>query len=91
MRERVREVSFLLDRETFHRVWAWLGDHRAMSTAITALRRGHPYAFALNTRTTQWTWTAYPVSELPVLPHPPGHPRHEHPGAPSPAPSTVTT
>ncbi|MEV4907055.1 hypothetical protein AB0N46_20750 [Streptomyces albidoflavus] len=67
VRESVRAVSVALDRETFHAVWGWLGDHRAVEAAVIELRRGKPYAFTAATPATSWTWTAYPVSVLPLL------------------------
>lgn len=67
VRESVREVSASLDRETFHLVWGWLGDHRAVQAAVVELRRGEPYTFAVEGRTDRWRWTAYPVSALPLV------------------------
>lgn len=66
VRESVRAVSSSLDRETFHAVWAWLGDHRAVQAAVVELRRGKPYTFTVAGSAGRWTWTAHPVSVLPV-------------------------
>lgn len=67
VRESVREVSASLDRHTFHAVWGWLGDHRAVQAAVVALRRGEPYTFTVASRSEWWIWTAYPVSALPLV------------------------
>lgn len=67
VRESVRAISPLLDRETFHIVWGWLGDHRAVRAAVVDLRRGKPYTFTVPTLTGRWTWVASPVSVLPIV------------------------
>lgn len=67
MRESVRSLTPRLDRPTFHRVWAWLGDHRGVDAAVRELRRGRQYAFELVTPIGTWKWTVYPVSALPVI------------------------
>lgn len=66
MRESVRGMTPRLDRDTFHRAWAWLGDHRGAAVAVQALRRGQLYAYELDTPAARWRWTAYPVSVLPL-------------------------
>ncbi|MFJ4689310.1 hypothetical protein [Streptomyces sp. NPDC088789] len=67
VRESVRTVAPLLDREDFHSMWGWLGDHRAMDVAVVALRQGRPYAFTTATPGDGLlTWTASPVSVLPL-------------------------
>ncbi|GAA1919729.1 hypothetical protein [Streptantibioticus ferralitis] len=66
VRESVRAASVDLDRATFHRVWGWLGDHRAVQAAVVELRRGKPYTFAVPAPAGRWTWIAYPVSVLPL-------------------------
>lgn len=70
VRESVRGISASLDRKTFHVIWAWLGDHRAVQAAVIELRRGKPYVFALTGETAAWKWTAYPVSVLPLMSRP---------------------
>ena len=67
VRDSVREVSASLDRETFHFVRGWLGNHRAVQAAVVELRRGQPYTFAVPVREARWTWTAYRVSVLPLV------------------------
>ncbi|MEV7085913.1 hypothetical protein AB0O07_08465 [Streptomyces sp. NPDC093085] len=67
VRESVRQLSPTLDRETFHYVWGWLGDHRAVNAAVLSLRRGTPYGFALETSIGLWTWSVRPVSVLPAI------------------------
>ncbi|MFE7461815.1 hypothetical protein [Streptomyces sp. NPDC057554] len=76
IRESVRWLTPRLDRDTFHRAWAWLGDHRGVEAAVRTLRRGQPYAYELDTPAARWRWTAYPVS---VLPFPLHHLPNEHP------------
>ncbi|MEV7423906.1 hypothetical protein [Streptomyces sp. NPDC091212] len=67
VRESVRELSPTLDRQTFHFVWGWLGDHRAVDAAVLDLRRGMPYGFSLGTSIGLWTWSVYPVSVVSVI------------------------
>lgn len=67
VRESVRAISTSLDRETFHSVWGWLGNHRAVEAAVVELRRGKPYTFTTATSAGRWTWTAYAVSVLPAI------------------------
>ncbi|MEU4931053.1 hypothetical protein AB0G54_31890 [Streptomyces yokosukanensis] len=67
VREAVRSISSTLGRETFHAVWGWLGDHGAVHAAVVELRRGKPYTFTVPSPAGRWTWTAYPVSVLPVV------------------------
>lgn len=67
VREAVREISPALDRKSFHLVWGWLGDHRAVQAAIEDLRKGQPYVFSVTALVGHWTITAYPVSVLPVV------------------------
>ncbi|MEW1720094.1 hypothetical protein [Streptomyces sp. NPDC093109] len=67
VRESVRGLSPTLDRETFHYVWGWLGDHRAVDAAVVGLRRGKPYGFALGTSIGLWTWSVCPVSVLTTI------------------------
>lgn len=69
VREAVRDLSPSLDRKTFHIVWGWLGDHRAVQAAIEDLRRGQPYAFSVTASAGRWTVTAHPVFVLPVVEH----------------------
>jgi hypothetical protein len=67
VRESVRTVAPLLDRDVFHTVWGWLGDHRAMDASVIALRQGRPYTFTTTTPDDGLlTWTAAPVSVLPL-------------------------
>ncbi|WP_369392768.1 hypothetical protein AB5J72_38235 [Streptomyces sp. CG1] len=67
VREAVRSISSTLERETFYAVWGWLGDHGAVHAAVVELRRGKPYTFTVPSPAGRWTWTAYPVSVLPVV------------------------
>ncbi|MGW3199229.1 hypothetical protein ACWDBD_32620 [Streptomyces sp. NPDC001118] len=67
VREAVRDISSTLDRETFNAVWGWLGDHAAVHAAVVELRKGKPYTFTVPSPAGRWTWTAYPVSVLPVV------------------------
>ncbi|WP_442737938.1 hypothetical protein ACQUSN_07465 [Streptomyces pseudogriseolus] len=67
VRESVRGISFTLERDAFHAVWAWLGDHRAVRTAVTALRNGEPYRFSLDFPSGRLTWTVHRVCELPLV------------------------
>ncbi|MER6546744.1 hypothetical protein [Streptomyces sp. NPDC001250] len=67
VREAVRSISSTLEREAFHTVWGWLGDHGAVHAAVVELRRGRPYTFTVPSPAGRWTWTAYPVSVLPVV------------------------
>ncbi|MGA5047714.1 hypothetical protein [Streptomyces arboris] len=78
VRESVRWLTPRLDRDAFHRAWAWLGDHRGAEAAVQTLRRGQPYAYELGTHAARWRWTAYPVSVLPS-PLPLCHLPNEHP------------
>lgn len=64
-RESVGWLTPRLDRDAFHRAWAWLGDHRGAEAAVQTLRRGQPYAYELDAPDALWRWTAYPVSVLP--------------------------
>ncbi|MCX4659125.1 hypothetical protein [Streptomyces uncialis] len=67
VRESVRTVAPLLDRDVFHTMWGRLGDHRAVDGAVIALRRGEPCAFTTATPGGGLlSWTAYPVSVLPL-------------------------
>jgi hypothetical protein len=66
MRDSVRETFPALDRESFGRAWAWLGDHQGVDVAVRKLRRGRPYSYALNTAAGTYTWTAHLVSVLPL-------------------------
>lgn len=66
MRDTARNTVFVLDREAFASVWHWLGDHRAVDAAVIELRRGYAYTYTVPTPTGYWTWTAYPVSVLPM-------------------------
>ncbi|MFD5553765.1 hypothetical protein ACFWIA_07985 [Streptomyces sp. NPDC127068] len=90
VRESVHTVAPLLDREVFHTMWGWLGDHRAMDASVVALRRGEPYAFTTATPGGGLLrWTASPVSVLPLagpgclLAGPPPRPASLPPAAPS--------
>ncbi|MFJ5029520.1 hypothetical protein ACIQB5_15655 [Streptomyces sp. NPDC088560] len=67
VRESVRDISSTLEREAFHAVWGWLGDHGAVHAAVVDLRKGRPYTFGVPSPAGRWTWTAYPVSVLPVV------------------------
>ncbi|CAM5550910.1 hypothetical protein ACTFBT_16610 [Streptomyces microflavus] len=69
IRESVRWLTPRLDRDAFHRAWAWLGDHRGADVAVQTLRRGQLYAYELDTSAARWHWTAYPVSVLLPPPH----------------------
>ncbi len=66
VREAVRAIGPELDRDTFHRVWAWLGDHPAARDAVTALHRGEPFRFSVTASSGRWTWSAHRVVELPL-------------------------
>ncbi|MFI9582653.1 hypothetical protein ACIHCQ_12565 [Streptomyces sp. NPDC052236] len=79
VRESVRSLTPRLDRETFDRVWAWLGNHRGAEAAIRELRRGRPYAFELATPIGRWTWTAHPVFVLPIIGTGPDRDAASHP------------
>ncbi|MFG3407755.1 hypothetical protein [Streptomyces sp. NPDC048142] len=68
MRASVRRLTPRLDRDTFHRAWSWLGDHRSAEAAVESLRRGQGYAYELTAPDGTWRWTAYPVSALPLPP-----------------------
>ncbi|MGZ0198906.1 hypothetical protein ACNFR7_01570 [Streptomyces sp. RM1] len=67
VRESVRGVSSNLERDAFHAVWAWLGDHRAVRTAVAALRNGEPYRFTLDSPSGRLTWTVHRVREIPLV------------------------
>ncbi|BDM67507.1 hypothetical protein HEK616_09940 [Streptomyces nigrescens] len=67
MRESVRDALTGLDRPTFGIAWAWLGNHQASGAAIRELRQGRPYTFTLPAPDGHWTWSAHPVSVLPVI------------------------
>ncbi|MFJ8402694.1 hypothetical protein ACIQ9K_19730 [Streptomyces microflavus] len=69
IRESVRWLTPRLDRDAFHRAWAWLGDHRGADVAVQTLRRGQLYAYELDAPAARWRWTAYPVSVLLPPPH----------------------
>ncbi|HEY8985326.1 MAG TPA: hypothetical protein VIU15_37840 [Streptomyces sp.] len=67
MRDGVRALIHTFDREDFEAAWGWLGDHRALDAAVADLRRGHAYDFSAPAPEGTWTWTAYPVSVLPLM------------------------
>lgn len=64
VRQSVRETSSSLDRAAFHRVWEWLGDHRAVQAGVAALHHGEPYGFAVEALGGRRTWTVHRVREL---------------------------
>lgn len=66
VREAARAIGPELDRESFHRVWAWLGDHPAARAAVAALHRGEPFRFSVTDSSGRRTWSAHPVIELPL-------------------------
>ncbi|MFE2289853.1 hypothetical protein [Streptomyces sp. NPDC059452] len=66
VRESVRQVSPRLDRSTFHRVWGWLGDHRAVRAAVIALRQSEPYNFSIDIPAGRLVWTVHHVGQLPL-------------------------
>ena len=66
VRESVRDISATLDRRAFHTVWAFLGDHRSVQEATTALGRGEPYAFSVAGPVGRLRWTVHPASALPL-------------------------
>lgn len=66
VREAARAIGPELDRESFHRVWAWLGDHPAARDAVAALHRGEPFHFSVTASSCRWMWSAHPVIELPL-------------------------
>lgn len=67
MRESARDLSPALDRDAFARMWAWLGDHRAVDAGVKGLRQGASYEFTVTTDTGVWTWTVHRVSVLPLV------------------------
>ncbi|MFB7500394.1 DUF6415 family natural product biosynthesis protein [Streptomyces sp. NPDC056161] len=66
VREAVRSTSVSFDRDTFHAMWAWLGDPTVLRTAVEFLRRGEPYVFYADAPTERWTWTVHRVACLPL-------------------------
>ncbi len=67
VRESVRQASLGLDRDTFHGVWGWLGDHRAVRAAVASLQQhGDPYEFVVDTPAGRRAWTVHLVAELPL-------------------------
>ncbi len=66
VRESVRDISPSLDRSAFHGVWGWLGNHRAVQAAVTALHHGEPFGFTVDAPAGRRTWTVHLVSELPL-------------------------
>jgi hypothetical protein len=57
-------IAMALDEEPYRRAQHW--KHHEQSRALEALRQGEPQDLTLKHRTTQITWTARPVTFLPL-------------------------